>query len=140
MELNANKIEFYRTIYLILIPIFVIVGTFLLIQLPTSTQDNIICGLIAYLIIGCIIERVSYWINKKKVGGNMKHKLFPYIIPIVRIRLIWKSIDLRRWYYVWIDEKPCDWWAIEFELDDLRNRYGEDIKFKLIPLWKTIIR
>jgi hypothetical protein len=65
-------------------------------------------------------------------------KLYKGIIPIPKI--YWRSIDLRRWYYVWIDNKPCSWWAIEGELDDLKERYQDNIKFKLIPLWKTIIR
>jgi len=69
----------------------------------------------------------------------MKHKLYSNKIPIIKIRLIWKSIDFRCWYYVWIDDKLCDWWAIEWELDDLKSRYEKDIRFKLIPLWKTII-
>lgn len=66
------------------------------------------------------------------------NKLFRKVVPVPTIH--WKSIDLRRWYYVWIHNRPCDWWAIEWELDDLKNRYGDDIKFKSIPLWKTIIR
>ena len=65
-------------------------------------------------------------------------KLFNGKLPVPII--IWKTIDLRRWYYVWIDDTRCDWWAMEFELDDLQERYGKDIRFELIPLWKTIIR
>lgn len=65
------------------------------------------------------------------------NKLYKKILPIPTIR--WKSIDLRRWYFVWIDDELCSWWAIEGELDELRDRY-DDIRFELIPLWKTIFR
>jgi hypothetical protein len=65
------------------------------------------------------------------------NKLYLRILPIPKIH--WRSIDLRRWYYVWIDNELCKWWVIEGELDELRDRY-DDIRFKLIPLWKTIIR
>jgi len=64
-------------------------------------------------------------------------KLYSRVLPCPTIH--WKSIDLRRWYYVWIDEIKCDWWAVEFELDDLKERYGNNIKFELIPLRETII-
>ena len=64
--MNSNKIELYRTIYYILIPIFVIIGTYLWVKLPLSTQDNVICGMIIYLVVGSIIERIVYWKNKKE--------------------------------------------------------------------------
>jgi len=63
--LNFNKVEFYRTIYWILIPIFVILFMFLFTHLPLSTQDNVVCGMIVYLIVGYIIERIAYWINNR---------------------------------------------------------------------------
>lgn len=60
------------------------------------------------------------------------NKLFS--IPWISFR--WKSFDFRDWYYVWIDGKKCDWWALGYELDELRENY-DDIRFERIPWYKT---
>lgn len=68
-------------------------------------------------------------------------KLFIDKIPWIEIT--WKTLDLRKWYYVWIDGYLCSWWACEFELDEVREDYeehGQKVKFKKIPWWKTLIK
>lgn len=56
-------------------------------------------------------------------------------IPCPSIR--WRTFDFRPWHYVWIDGVKCDWWALESELEDLKERYENDIRFEKIPWWKT---
>lgn len=50
-----------------------------------------------------------------------------------------RFIDFRQWYYVWIDNEKMNWWAMEYEMDDIRNRYDK-VEFKKIPKYKTIIK
>lgn len=63
-------------------------------------------------------------------------KLFIGKIPWIKI--YWKTIDLRKWYYVWIDDEPCSWWACECELQDVKRRYP-NAQFKKISFFKTIL-
>lgn len=47
------------------------------------------------------------------------------------------DIDLRVWYYVDFPEGRADWWASDYELKDIKKRYG-DVKFEKVPFQKTI--
>ena len=64
-------------------------------------------------------------------------------IKIPWISFNWKMIDLRRWYYVWIDGIKCDWWSCEDEVDSDIERYekkGFEIKVKKVPWYKSMFR
>ena len=58
------------------------------------------------------------------------------LIGVPWIRFGWKTLDFRPWYYVWIDGEKCDWWALEYELDELRAE-NKNIRFERIPWYKT---
>jgi len=62
------------------------------------------------------------------------------LIKIPSLSFRWRHLDFRAWYYVWIDGKPCDWWAHKYELDDLRKRYGKNIILRKVPWRKSVLK
>jgi len=62
------------------------------------------------------------------------------IIKIPTLKFHWDILDFRPWHYAWIDGEKCDWWACGDELDDLKKRYGKDIRFEKIPWRKTVYK
>lgn len=52
-----------------------------------------------------------------------------------------KTIDLRRWYYVYIDGEKMPWWCLYGETDDISTKHLEsELVFIKIPFYKTILR
>lgn len=63
-------------------------------------------------------------------------------VPILKVKFWVRRvfIDLRQWYYVWIDGKKMDWWGLWYEVEDALKDFGlEAVKFQKIPRWKTLI-
>ncbi|MHB8172735.1 MAG: hypothetical protein ACYDG6_14595 [Thermincolia bacterium] len=59
-------------------------------------------------------------------------------IPWISFKL--KTLDFRKWYYVYFNDKEVGWWVLEYELENIKKCHPEEkLVFKKIPWYKTIL-
>lgn len=51
-----------------------------------------------------------------------------------------KTVDFRKWYYVYINGEIMPWWCLKWEKEIIINDYKNDkVIFKKVPFYKRII-